>query len=123
MTKLAQLIATQEGFFVTGTLPQRNNNPGDLRHSPNSTHPCEPDDIGVIDTVEHGWDDLERQLRLYADRGLNLEDSIYEFAPPADGNDSVAYLAFVLNGLNGLNGEYGDIEGGTPLSRVLEIQA
>jgi hypothetical protein len=99
MTKLAQLIAQEEGFNVPGSVPQRDNNPGDLRHSPHSAHaPGDPDGIGQIDNVADGWSDLERQLQLYADRGLTLEQAIYEFAPPNE-NNSAQYLDFVCNGL------------------------
>lgn len=99
MSKLAHLIAQEEGFNVPGSLPNRNNNPGDLRHSPHSFHTAgNPDGIGQIDTVADGWADLERQLHLYANRGLTLEQAIYEFAPPTE-NDSAAYLAFVCQGL------------------------
>jgi hypothetical protein len=112
MTKLADLItqglaqdkleleiAQEEGFNVPGSVPNRNNNPGDLRHSPHSTHsPRDPDAIGAIDTPADGWADLERQLQLYAARGLTLEQAIYEFAPPNE-NNSAQYLQFVCAGL------------------------
>lgn len=98
MSKLAQLIAHEEGFYVEGSVPQRFNNPGDLRHSPHSTHPNDPNGIGVIDTVEHGWEDLERQLQIYAARGLTLEQCIAIYAPPSE-NNSAQYLNFVCTGL------------------------
>lgn len=100
MTKLAKLIAQEEGFFKSGSLPQRNNNPGDLRHSPHSHHtPDAPQAIGVIDTVEHGWEDLERQLLLDADRGLTIQEFVQKFAPPEE-NDSHQYLQFLCTGLS-----------------------
>jgi len=98
MTKLAKLIATEEGFFRSGTLPFRNNNPGDLRHSPHSHHSADtPDAIGRIDTVEHGWEDLERQLRIDAGRGMTLRQAIYSWAPPSE-NDTESYLALSSKG-------------------------
>lgn len=98
-SKLAALIAQEEGYGIAGALPTRNNNPGDLRHSPHSFHdPNAPDAIGKIDTPEHGWEDLQRQLQLFADRGLTLEQAIYQFAPPSE-NNSEAYLEYVCNGL------------------------
>lgn len=116
MTKLAQLIAREEGFFSAGTLPQRNHNPGDLRHSPHSQHPGDPDAIGAIDTDADGWADLDRQLRMYAERGLTLQQAIYEWAPPTE-NDTERYLAFVVNGFGGM------VDADAPLSSVLEIPA
>ena len=100
MSKLAEVLARREGFYVAGSIPQVRNNPIDLRHSPHSTHPADdPDGIGYIDTIEHGWADAERQLMLYASRGLTVEQMIAEFAPPTDGNDTSEYLQFVCANL------------------------
>jgi hypothetical protein len=98
-SKLAALIAQQEGFGIAGALPTRNMNPGDLRHAPLEEHPANaPDSIGSFADVQEGWDALQRQLQLYADRGLTLQQAIYEFAPPSE-NASASYLQFVCNGL------------------------
>lgn len=96
--ELEGLIAEEEGFDVPGSLPDRNNNPGDLRHSPHSAHPGDPDAVGVIDSVADGWADLQRQLELYAARGLTLAQAIAEFAPPIE-NNTQRYLDFVCQGL------------------------
>ena len=97
---LAQLIAKQEGFGKPGALPTRRNNPGDLRHSPHSSHEgIGPNDIGEIDTATDGWADLERQLRLYSIRGLTLAQLAETYAPESDGNDTAAYLAALCSGL------------------------
>lgn len=98
MSKLAHLIAQEEGFNIPGSVPNRDHNPGDLRHSPHSFHAGDPNGIGQIDTDADGWADLERQLVLFADRGLTLEQAIYEFAPPTE-NNTAAYLAYVCKGL------------------------
>lgn len=98
MSKLAELIAKEEGYGIPGAIPTVDNNPGDLRHSPHSFHSGDPNAIGQIDTVADGWADLERQLGLYAQRGLTLEEAIYEFAPPPE-NNSADYLAYVCSGL------------------------
>lgn len=116
-SKLAVLIATEEGFFKSGTLPQRNNNPGDLRHSPHSQHdPRDPNAIGKIDTVTDGWADLERQIQVDASRGLTLQQAIYSWAPPTE-NDTAQYLQFVIDGFGGA------VDAETPLKQVLEISA
>jgi hypothetical protein len=100
MTLLARLISHEEGYDIPGSLPNRDNNPGDLRHSPHSFHlPGEPNAIGKIDTPAHGWEDLERQLNLFAQRGLTLREAIYIFAPPFQ-NDSERYLEYICNGLH-----------------------
>lgn len=98
-SKLATLIAHEEGFGIPGSVPTRDNNPGDLRHSPHSFHlPGAPDAIGKIDNPEDGWADLGRQLQLFADRGMTIEQAIYEYAPPTE-NDSERYLQYVCDGL------------------------
>ena len=99
MSKLARLIAEEEGYGIPGDVPTRDNNPGDLRHSPHSFHAADdPNGIGQIDTPADGWADLERQLQLYADRHMTLRQAIYDFAPPEE-NNSEQYLAYVCHGL------------------------
>jgi hypothetical protein len=115
MTRLAQLIAREEGFGKSGAQPTRKHNPGDLRHSPHSEHPAgHPDAIGSIDTDEHGWQDLERQLNIYALRGMTLAEAIEVFAPPNE-NDTAGYLARIEAGLG--------MPGSTPLSWALFMPA
>jgi len=118
MTRLAQLIALEEGFFHSGTIPAVRHNPGDLRHSPHSQHPGGPahaNDIGTIDNDAEGWADLDRQLQLYAQRGLTLQQTIFEWAPQSDGNDPTRYLSAVLLGFAGA------VTAETLLSEVLLI--
>lgn len=120
MTLFVKLCATEEGFFKYGTVPNRDNNPLDLRHSPHSLHdPGNPDGIGRIDSVADGFVDAERQAQLWAQRGLTLEQAIYLLAPPGppDYNDAEGYLAFVVEGFGG------KVTADTPMSQVLEIQA
>lgn len=129
MTRLAQLIATEEGFFKTGTVPSTHNNPGDLRHSPHSVHLANaPNGIGIIDSDIDGWYDLDRQLKIYSDRGLNLRQMICGdpaigfggYAPSSDGNDSERYLKFVCTGLGFLPNSQG-IWGDELVSNALTI--
>jgi hypothetical protein len=95
MTKLAEAISHEEGFGIPGTLPTRNHNPGDLRHSPHSQHTVDaPNAIGNIDNDADGWADLERQLRIFAERKLTLRQCVAIYAPPNE-NNSAQYLAFV----------------------------
>lgn len=99
MSKLAQLISQDEGFGIPNAKPTRDHNPGDLRHSPHSSHEGEgPNDIGIIDNDADGWADLERQLKLFAKRGMTLRQAVYTFAPPNE-NDTAKYLEFVCDGL------------------------
>src|ERR1700744_3503520 len=101
MTKLERLIAQEEGFFKSGSLPARRHNPGDLRHSPHSSHVgIGPDDIGIIGSDADGWADLDRQLRIDAARGMTIREAIYSWAPPCE-SDTERYLRFILDGLGG----------------------
>lgn len=95
---LASLIAQEEGFGKPGAIPTLRHNPGDLRHSPHSAHPGDPNAIGAIDTDEDGWMDLDRQLEIYAAHSMTLRAAIYAFAPPSE-NNSERYLNFVCQGL------------------------
>lgn len=98
-TWAAQLFAKREGFGKAGAVPTRDNNPGDLRHAPGAQHePGDPDGIGHFETPEEGWEALDRQLRLYANRGLSIAEAVYKFAPETE-NDSAAYLQFILDKL------------------------
>src|ERR1700722_16126854 len=101
--RIAELIAREEGYGIPGDVPTRDNNPGDLRHSPHSYHlPGAPNAIGEIPPVAEGWEDLEHQLQLYAQRGMTLRQAIYEFAPPTENNPS-AYLNYVVKGLGDIS--------------------
>ena len=62
-SKLAELIAEREGFYVKGSLPQRNNNPGDLEAAPGMLY-RPGSKVGYFETPEEGWAALERQLGL-----------------------------------------------------------
>ncbi len=67
LEQIAQAIAHAEGFYVEGSFPQRNHNPGDLVSPP--THPGQ---VGVeagkavFGNDRAGWMALEHQLRLIA---------------------------------------------------------
>jgi len=121
MTLLAYLIAKEEGFGKPGAIPTVRHNPGDLRHSPDSQHPGDPNAIGTIDTDAHGWGNLERDLGLKAARGETLEQAIFAWAPKGDGaNDPAGYLSMIIDGFakRGVM-----VKSETPLSLVLRVQA
>jgi hypothetical protein len=96
---LARSIATFEGFFKSGSLAQRNNNPGNLRSW--GTRPVR-DGYAVFDTPEAGWAALRRQIELNINRGLTLQEffggkqGVYAgYAPASDENDPAGYAQFV----------------------------
>lgn len=97
-TKLAQLIARREGFGIPGTKPTRDHNPGDLEHAPHVN--AWDGQIGIEPDDDDGWNDLERQLGLYAERGMTLERMVPIYAPPNE-NATSEYLQFLCEGLGG----------------------
>lgn len=99
-------MARQEGWGIVGAIPTVRNNPLDLRHSPHSTHAgIGEDDVGIVDTIEHGWEDAERQLQLWGQRGLTIQQAIEtqtgwdSRTGDVDGNDTPAYIAAITSGL------------------------
>lgn len=98
-TRAAQLWAKNEGFGLPGKIPTIRHNPGDLRHSPHSSHVGEgPNDIGIIDNDDDGWADLERQLLLYAGRGMTIREAAETYWPEPE-NPTAACLKTVCEGL------------------------
>lgn len=97
MSKLAILIGKEEGFGIPGAVPTRNNNPGDLEHAPGEAHTTSSP-IGSFPTVDEGWQRLEDQLLLYADRGYTMEHLAEVYAPPSE-NNTARYLNFLCTGL------------------------
>lgn len=96
---LAGAIGTFEGAFKTGSVAQRNNNPGNLRTWGNLPR---RDGYAVFPSMEAGWAALRRQVELNISRGLTLfeffagKPDIYAgYAPAADQNQPATYAAFV----------------------------
>jgi len=115
VSKLAEAIAHEEGFYVEGSLPQRNHNPGDLRHGNGEVHPDnQPDAVGSFPDDATGWAALERQLVLDSGpaRGWNVQQLIYSYAPPSE-NNTEQYLDYVCN--------YVGCEATAPVSEALAL--
>lgn len=71
----------------------RNNNPGNIRPVRN-----QPNDgaFAIYRTPEEGWGALGRQLKGYANAGLdNVASIISKYAPPSDNNPTGAYIQSV----------------------------
>lgn len=60
--RLANCIATREGFYLEGSLPNRLNNPGAMKWSPFMTEQREG--FAYFETPELGWKALKYQLKL-----------------------------------------------------------
>lgn len=81
IVRFAQAIAKQEGFYVAGSIPQRANNPGDLKIPNSATLPGTQ--ITRFASVDEGWNALYRQLFLILtgqSSYYNLDMSIEQMA-------------------------------------------
>lgn len=100
---LADAITRMEGY-APGTRAWRNNNPGNLRDYKKTngqwaiwpTLPHDDKGFPQFATPEAGRAALERDLGLKVGRGMTLEQIIYAWAPPSDGNNTAQYLANVV---------------------------
>lgn len=99
--QIAQAIATQEGFYVPGSLAQRNNNPGNLRSW--GSNPI-VDGYAKFPTLNAGWAALAQQINLNIGRGLNLYEffggkpGVYAgYSPATDKNRPREYAVFVAS--------------------------
>jgi hypothetical protein len=90
--RLASAIATAEGFFVEGVVPQLDNSPGDLRAAPWLKNPALKHGFWVARSVAEGVGGLYHQLALDIARGFTLRQLIYAWAPPNDANRTENYL-------------------------------
>ncbi len=96
---IAQAIAQMEGFNTSGTIAQRQNNPGNLRSWGN--YPVVGGYVQFPDP-QTGWDALYSQVDKNIGRGLTIEEffagkpGVYDgFAPSADANKPAVYASYV----------------------------
>lgn len=82
----------------------RNNNPGNIRVSSNAWQgkiPLSQNTDGAFEqftTYAYGIRAMIKNLLSYYNDGINtLQSIIYKWAPPADNNNTAAYVAFVAN--------------------------
>ena len=113
--KLASAIATAEGYFVAGSVPQRNNNPGDLRGAPWLTNPKVINHFVQFSTPGQGIAGLYHQVALDMARGVTLRQLISKWAPPSDGNNTENYLKETARRVG-----IADVD--QPLQELLEIE-
>jgi hypothetical protein len=114
----AQGIATAEGFYVPGSVPQRANNPGAMK-VPNWTGPTLGQGITVFQSDDAGWSALYRQLMLIVtgrSRVYTLDDTIASMAVrwAAGGVENEESRNWAANVSKWLN-----VPDSTPLSQVL----
>lgn len=97
--RLAKAIAKAEGFYVDGSLPQRTNNPGDLKIA--SLAADWSDGKAVFPTVDEGWAALRKQLSIILNGTSNYyrpTDTFARFAQVyTGGDDSHSWLETVTS--------------------------
>jgi len=99
LDKLCSAIAKEEGFFVAGALPARNNNPGDLRSAPWLVNPAIEHGFWHARSTAEGIAGLYHQVALDIARGWTLRQLIFAWAPPSDNNRTEQYLKDVAGRL------------------------
>jgi len=92
--KLAAQIATLEGYKKTGTLADRQRNPGNLRYVGQKNAVKGDRGFARFNTHQDGWKALRNQISLDASRGHTLQSFIYKYAPPSE-NNTASYLGSV----------------------------
>ena len=96
-----QAMAKQEGFYVPGSRPARNHNPGDIEYGKFArAHGAIGTDgrFAIFATDEDGFAAM-RALLMSAYRGLTVEAALNKYAPPIE-NQTNTYLAHVCEWAN-----------------------
>lgn len=95
---MAIWIAYFEGFFKPGSIPSKNNNPGDLRSW--GSNPIQ-NGYAYFDTVRNGWIALITEIWDNIDRNLTLYEffagkpGVYPGYAPAPENNPLEYARFI----------------------------
>lgn len=98
-TIIANTIESQEGY-KPGTIAWEQNNPGNLMFAGQSGAVLGRNGFAKFDSYEAGRAALERQIGLYADRGLTIASMMAVYAPFGHGNnDPVAYANRIAGAL------------------------
>ena len=98
---LQQAIARQEGFGPLGTRATRNHNPGNIRWGTFARlHGATENDgagYAVFPDDATGWAALTALLSNPPYSGLNVAEALNKYAPAADGNAPVVYVANICD--------------------------
>ena len=80
ISKIADAIAFAEGFFVAGSRPHRNNNPGDLERDLTSKGSGWDGPYVIYATPQDGWEALRHQVRLMFEGRAHAKQNSAELA-------------------------------------------
>ena len=92
-----QAIAREEGFYIKGTRPQRNNNPGDIEFGKfTQAHGATAGDprFAIFPTPEAGFAAMLSLFQCSAYAGLTISAALNKWAPPVE-NATNAYIGNV----------------------------
>lgn len=93
---LLEAMARQEGFYVKGTRPNKNNNPGDIEFGPFAKqHGATGSDgrFAIFPSAAAGFAAMGALLRKHY-AGLTIKAALNKYAPPVE-NATDIYLAHV----------------------------
>lgn len=102
---ILEAIAKEEGYYVQGSRPGRNNNPGDLEYHDwmlrfnAQREPPPRNRFAVFPTPEAGFAAMKHLFGFPAYKGKTVAQCINTWAPPVE-NDTEAYLRNVCAGAN-----------------------
>jgi hypothetical protein len=112
--KIAEGIATAEGYFVAGSRPNRNNNPGDLTLDLGFPSIGKDGMFVIFATAEDGWNALRRQVSLMLSNQSQIYNSamsIFDVASRYTTTDVAAWASTVA--------QYVGVDVSTPLNQIV----
>ena len=99
-----EAVAREEGFYVEGSRPQRNKNPGDIEYGRFSkAHGAVLSDgrFAVFATVEQGFECMAALFSCSTYSGLTVAQALNKWAPPFE-NQTNKYIENVCKWVPGL---------------------
>lgn len=113
---MSQGIAIAEGFFVTGSRPQRNNNPGDLTVDTINAGIGKDGPFIIYATEDDGWRALYKQVELIFTNASRIYDSNMSIRQIAQKYTTTDQLAWAENVARTLG-----ISIDTPISTLITV--
>lgn len=100
--RIAQAIATAEGFYVAGSRPARNHNPGDMTADLIGKKVGMDGSFVVYASDDDGWENLYHQINLWLSGGSShatAQSTITDISQFYTTTDQTAWAANVANSL------------------------
>ena len=110
---LAEAIATAEGFYVPGSRPQRDNNPGDMTVDIIGKGVGNDGPFVVFANAQDGWDNLKAQIQKWFDGTSSHADSSSTIADLSSFYTNTQQSSWAQNVANALG-----VDVNTPISSI-----